>query len=184
MFCVAFSLAQLTSAFPNAGDQYYWAARLTPKSWHRSASYVIGKISWASTICGCASVSNVCPEGPRCANSSLELFHHILNHYRCDVCRELLVTTAYRYPNTLPGCTSPVQRPLLGPCLFVPFRRFTCISDLTWHSTPSSAVPYFLQYVSYSFCILCLLKHGRSSITHGPFCMGNFGLFCNIVTVV
>jgi choline transport protein len=56
VFCVAVSLAELASAFPNAGGQYYWVARLAPQSWHRSASYVIGNISWASTICGCASV--------------------------------------------------------------------------------------------------------------------------------
>ncbi|KAJ6088784.1 hypothetical protein N7486_010045 [Penicillium sp. IBT 16267x] len=32
VLCVSISLAELASAYPNAGGQYYWAAMLAPKS--------------------------------------------------------------------------------------------------------------------------------------------------------
>jgi choline transport protein len=40
-----------------------------------------------------------------------------------------------------------------------------------------------LLYVSYSIPIVCLLIKGRNNIKRGPFWLGNFGLFCNIVTL-
>ncbi|KAJ5805085.1 hypothetical protein N7474_010972 [Penicillium riverlandense] len=54
-FCVAVSLAELASAYPNAGGQYYWAAMLAPKSIRRGTSFVVGYLSWASAVFGCAS---------------------------------------------------------------------------------------------------------------------------------
>jgi choline transport protein len=53
--CVATSLAELASAYPNAGGQYYWAAVLAPQSSRRFLSFVVGYLSWASAVFGCAS---------------------------------------------------------------------------------------------------------------------------------
>ena len=41
-----------------------------------------------------------------------------------------------------------------------------------------------LLYISYSIPVLCLLHRGRSTIRHGPFWTGSFGLFCNIVLLI
>jgi len=41
-----------------------------------------------------------------------------------------------------------------------------------------------LLYLSYSIPILCLLIRGRDNIKHGPFWMGRFGLFANIVLLM
>jgi|SRR5271156_5546548 len=38
------------------------------------------------------------------------------------------------------------------------------------------------QYLSYSIPIILLLIRGRNTLPRGPFYLGNFGLFCNIVT--
>lgn len=54
-FCVAVSLAELASAYPNAGGQYYWAAVLAPKPIRRVTSFIVGYLSWASAVFGCAS---------------------------------------------------------------------------------------------------------------------------------
>jgi choline transport protein len=366
--CVAVSLAELASAFPNAGGQYYWAARLAPKSWHRSTSYIIGNISWASTICGCASVlisvadmavSMYTLSNPDAQTHPWNIFitYQIINLLMFVLnCWESILPRLSRFWLTIALATAliifitilaraPVKQPasyvfagftnytgwnnglafltgLLGvnwgfscldavthmaeeipdPRRNIPkaligtvvvnavlawpmaialmfclqnaegvFDAVTGLSSLdfflqifegetagplalqslmfvaalgaifgtqTWQSRlawtiardnglPLSKyisrvapapfnVPFWahvystffvallgclylgsdvafnsfvsgtilLQYVSYSFCILCLLKRGRSSITHGPFWMGNFGLFCNIVTVV
>ncbi|PYH81272.1 hypothetical protein BO82DRAFT_415930 [Aspergillus uvarum CBS 121591] len=54
--CMAFCLAELSSAYPSAGGQYYWAAVLAPKSWSKASAFVIGHLSWASAVCACASM--------------------------------------------------------------------------------------------------------------------------------
>ncbi|KAL8949761.1 MAG: hypothetical protein Q9222_004160 [Ikaeria aurantiellina] len=41
-----------------------------------------------------------------------------------------------------------------------------------------------LLYVSYSIPVLCLLIRGRNNINHGPFWLGPFGLFSNIVLLL
>lgn len=41
-----------------------------------------------------------------------------------------------------------------------------------------------LLYISYAIPVICLLIRGRSNIVHGPFWMGSFGLFSNIVLLV
>ncbi|KAK6595313.1 hypothetical protein QC760_009972 [Botrytis cinerea] len=41
-----------------------------------------------------------------------------------------------------------------------------------------------LPYISYSIPLLCLLHKGRDKISHGPFWLGKFGYFANIVTIV
>ncbi|RAH68334.1 amino acid transporter [Aspergillus aculeatinus CBS 121060] len=54
--CMACCLAELSSAYPSAGGQYYWAAVLAPKSWSKASAFVIGHLSWASAVCACASM--------------------------------------------------------------------------------------------------------------------------------
>ncbi|OJJ45168.1 hypothetical protein ASPZODRAFT_153440 [Penicilliopsis zonata CBS 506.65] len=54
--CIAASLAELASAYPNAGGQYYWAAVLAPKSCRRLPAFIVGHLSWASAVCACASM--------------------------------------------------------------------------------------------------------------------------------
>jgi choline transport protein len=62
-FCVAVSLGELASAYPHAGGQYYWVAKLAPERSRRFMSYMTAIVSWASVICicssSCAAVSNV-----------------------------------------------------------------------------------------------------------------------------
>ncbi|KAJ8060968.1 hypothetical protein OCU04_010047 [Sclerotinia nivalis] len=41
-----------------------------------------------------------------------------------------------------------------------------------------------LPYVSYTIPLLCLLCKGRDSISHGPFWLGRFGHFANILTII
>ncbi|RAL65257.1 hypothetical protein DID88_001363 [Monilinia fructigena] len=40
-----------------------------------------------------------------------------------------------------------------------------------------------LPYLSYTIPLLCLLHKGRDEISHGPFWLGDFGHFANIVTI-
>lgn len=40
-----------------------------------------------------------------------------------------------------------------------------------------------LPYLSYTIPLLCLLNRGRDTISHGPFWLGGFGYFANIVTI-
>lgn len=46
------------------------------------------------------------------------------------------------------------------------------------------AAPLFFLIVTYAIPILCALYIGRNNIKHGPFWMGSFGYFCNIVVVL
>jgi choline transport protein len=41
-----------------------------------------------------------------------------------------------------------------------------------------------LMYLSYAIPVICLLVRGRDNIKHGPFWMGKFGLFSNVVLLV
>lgn len=41
-----------------------------------------------------------------------------------------------------------------------------------------------LLYVSYAIPVVCLLIKGRNNIRHGPFWLGPFGLFCNVVLLL
>jgi choline transport protein len=38
-----------------------------------------------------------------------------------------------------------------------------------------------LLYISYSIPVICLLIRGRSTLKHGPFWLGPFGMFSNFV---
>ncbi|KAH6962465.1 amino acid/polyamine transporter I [Ilyonectria sp. MPI-CAGE-AT-0026] len=51
------SLAELSSAMPHPGGQYYWAAMLSTPRWSRLTSYVTGWIAWAGSIFTCASIA-------------------------------------------------------------------------------------------------------------------------------
>ncbi|KAG9956703.1 choline transport protein, partial [Aureobasidium melanogenum] len=54
---IAISLAELASAMPDAGAQYYWASRLAPPRFARFVSYLTGWIAWAGSVFTCASVA-------------------------------------------------------------------------------------------------------------------------------
>lgn len=41
-----------------------------------------------------------------------------------------------------------------------------------------------LLYISYAIPVTCLLIRGRDSIPHGPFWLGKFGLFANVVLLL
>ncbi|TVY28730.1 Transmembrane transporter [Lachnellula hyalina] len=60
--CVACSLAELASAFPHPGGQYYWASQLAPKSIRRGISYLVGLLSWAGVVVTCASGTLAIPQ--------------------------------------------------------------------------------------------------------------------------
>jgi len=55
--CVAVSLAELISAFPNSGGQYFWASVLAPAEWSNVLAYYTGFIGYAGSIFTCASVA-------------------------------------------------------------------------------------------------------------------------------
>ncbi|RSL55025.1 hypothetical protein CEP54_009576 [Fusarium duplospermum] len=55
-------------------------------------------------------------------------------------------------------------------------------SQLAFNSLVSGGI--LLQYIAYSTCIACLLWHGRSKITPGPFWFPKLGLVANIVVLV
>lgn len=54
-------------------------------------------------------------------------------------------------------------------------------SSIAFNSFISGGI--LMQYVSYSICIILMLRRGRDTIPHGPFWLGKIGLVCNIVTV-
>jgi choline transport protein len=55
--CVGISLAELASAMPNAGGQYYWANELASKRYANFASYLTGWFAWAGSVFTSASVA-------------------------------------------------------------------------------------------------------------------------------
>ncbi|KAI4268178.1 MAG: hypothetical protein LQ337_007997 [Flavoplaca oasis] len=55
--CVAISLSELASAYPNAGGQYFWANELAPRRYANFASYLTGWFAWAGSIFTSASIS-------------------------------------------------------------------------------------------------------------------------------
>ncbi|CAE6495199.1 unnamed protein product [Rhizoctonia solani] len=60
---------------------------------------------------------------------------------------------------------------LLG-CLFI-------ASTTAFNSIITGCISFL--YLSYSVPVACLVIRGRSNFQHGPFWLGSFGLFCNIV---
>ncbi|KAH7245381.1 amino acid/polyamine transporter I [Fusarium tricinctum] len=55
-------------------------------------------------------------------------------------------------------------------------------SQLAFNSLVSGGI--LLQYITYSTCIACLLYHGRSNITPGPFWYPKVGLASNVVVLI
>jgi choline transport protein len=55
--CVGVSLAELASALPNAGGQYFWASELASEEWAAVASYATGWFAWAGSVFTSASVA-------------------------------------------------------------------------------------------------------------------------------
>lgn len=55
--CIGISLAELASAFPNAGGQYYWTMRLAPPKYSAFAAYLCGSFAWAGAVFTSASVT-------------------------------------------------------------------------------------------------------------------------------
>ncbi|KAI3571488.1 amino acid/polyamine transporter I [Fusarium oxysporum f. sp. albedinis] len=59
--CTAISLGELASAYPDAGGQYVWTARLAPPKYRRFLSYVTGLLSWAGAVCTGGSTCVIAP---------------------------------------------------------------------------------------------------------------------------
>ncbi|KAG9767956.1 choline transport protein, partial [Aureobasidium melanogenum] len=55
--CIAVSLSELVSAYPNAAGQSYWVSQLAPPKYARLLSYITGWFVWAGSIFASASVS-------------------------------------------------------------------------------------------------------------------------------
>lgn len=55
--CIAISLSELVSAYPNAAGQSYWVSQLAPRRYARLLSYITGWFNWAGSIFASASVS-------------------------------------------------------------------------------------------------------------------------------
>lgn len=60
--CVAISLGELASAYPNAGGQYYWASQLAPEKIRSTISFIVGIVGWISSVFTAASVVLVIPQ--------------------------------------------------------------------------------------------------------------------------
>ncbi|KAL3480895.1 amino acid/polyamine transporter I [Aspergillus californicus] len=57
--CCAISLAELSSAYPHAGGQYFWVYKLAPKKYRGFLSCTTGILSWAGAVCTGASATLV-----------------------------------------------------------------------------------------------------------------------------
>ncbi|KAG8745700.1 hypothetical protein FRC10_007180 [Ceratobasidium sp. 414] len=53
---VGISLAELASAMPNSGGQYYWTSQLAPRRWAPLLSFLTGAVGWAGAVFTSASV--------------------------------------------------------------------------------------------------------------------------------
>ena len=53
--CIAFSVAELVSAYPTCGGLYYTVSRLAPKQWVPSISWVVGWVNLLGQVAGVAS---------------------------------------------------------------------------------------------------------------------------------
>lgn len=60
--CVAVSLGELASAYPNAGGQYYFAAQLAPANIRSTVSFIVGIVGWIASVFTAASVVLVIPQ--------------------------------------------------------------------------------------------------------------------------
>ncbi|KAF2850925.1 choline transport protein-like protein, partial [Plenodomus tracheiphilus IPT5] len=68
-------------------------------------------------------------------------------------------------------------------CVIVAIMGCLYLASLTAFNSMITAC-IVLLYLSYSVPVICLLIRGRDNIEHGPFWMGSFGLFANIVLLM
>nr|UVX23235.1 choline transport protein [Curvularia lunata CX-3] len=68
-------------------------------------------------------------------------------------------------------------------CVIVAIMGCLYLASLTAFNSMITAC-IVLLYLSYAVPVICLLVRGRDNIVHGPFWMGTFGLFANIVLLV
>ncbi|KAI9693319.1 MAG: hypothetical protein M1822_005315 [Bathelium mastoideum] len=81
-----------------------------------------------------------------------------------------------------PGCDVPIPAHVTS-CLLVAVIGCLHLASSTALNSVIAAL-LVLLYVSYSIPVICLLAKGRNSIKHGPFWLGSFGLFCNIILLL
>ena len=55
--CVGVSLAELSSAYPHAGGQFWWSLKLAPPKHRRLAAYLCGSLAWAGSVFTSASTT-------------------------------------------------------------------------------------------------------------------------------
>ncbi|ODV57840.1 amino acid transporter [Ascoidea rubescens DSM 1968] len=55
--CVAATLSELISAYPNSGGQYYWTFKLAPAKYKRFLSFACGTVGWIGSIFTSASIT-------------------------------------------------------------------------------------------------------------------------------
>ncbi|AGO13076.1 AaceriAFL081Wp [[Ashbya] aceris (nom. inval.)] len=55
--CVGVSLAELSSAYPHAGGQFWWSLKLAPPKYRRLAAYLCGSLAWAGSVFTSASTT-------------------------------------------------------------------------------------------------------------------------------
>ncbi|EDK43040.1 hypothetical protein LELG_01218 [Lodderomyces elongisporus NRRL YB-4239] len=55
--CIAITLSEMASAYPNASGQIYWTMKLAPAKYSKLMSYITGMLSWLGSIFTSASVT-------------------------------------------------------------------------------------------------------------------------------
>ncbi|KAI5962875.1 hypothetical protein CANMA_003650 [Candida margitis] len=55
--CIAVSLSEMASAYPNAAGQIYWTMKLAPRKYSRLMAYTTGILSWLGSVFTSASVT-------------------------------------------------------------------------------------------------------------------------------
>ncbi|KAI5951747.1 hypothetical protein KGF54_004822 [Candida jiufengensis] len=55
--CIAITLGELSSAYPNASGQIYWTMKLTPAKYNKFLSYATGWLAWSGSLFTSASVT-------------------------------------------------------------------------------------------------------------------------------
>lgn len=55
--CIAVTLSEMSSAYPNASGQIYWTMKLAPRKYSRLMAYTTGILSWLGSVFTSASVT-------------------------------------------------------------------------------------------------------------------------------
>lgn len=48
--CIAVTLSEMSSAYPNASGQIYWTMKLAPRKYSRLMAYTTGILSWLGSV--------------------------------------------------------------------------------------------------------------------------------------